>query len=235
MPDLTVFDRLLSDLNITFADRDLLVQAFTHRSYLNENPGFRLPHNERLEFLGDAVLELVVTEHLYRTFPNPEGDLTNIRASVVNARSLAEVALSLNFDAYLLLSRGEAKDANSKARHTILANAVEALIGALYLDQGFAEAKGFIDRFIITKIPAIVSNQAFRDPKSTFQEFAQKYTGITPSYRVLAEWGPDHDKHFRVGVYLDREEVAVGEGQSKQEAQVAAAIEGLKRKGWEDS
>lgn len=235
MPDLTAFETLLSELNVTFKDRDLLVQAFTHRSYLNENPGFRLAHNERLEFLGDAVLELVVTEHLYRTFPNPEGDLTNIRASVVNARSLAEVALALNFDAYLLLSRGEAKDSNSKARHTILANAVEALIGALYIDQGFDEAKRFIDRSIITKIPGIVSNQAFRDPKSTFQELAQKYTGVTPSYRVLAEWGPDHDKHFRVGVYLDSEEAAVGEGQSKQEAQVSAAVEALKRKDWNGS
>lgn len=232
MPDLTVFDTLQADLNITFNDRDLLVQAFTHRSYLNENPGFRLSHNERLEFLGDAVLELVVTEYLYRTLPNPEGDLTNIRASVVNARSLADIALALNFDTYLLLSRGESKDVNSKARHTILANSVEALIGAIYLDSGFDEAKRFIDRYVVTKIPKIVSEQAFRDPKSTFQEFSQKFTGVTPAYRVLAEWGPDHDKHFRVGVYLGSEEVAVGEGQSKQEAQVAAAVEGLKVKGW---
>ncbi|MFH0829398.1 MAG: ribonuclease III [Candidatus Kerfeldbacteria bacterium] len=234
MPDLTVFEQFESKLNVSFKDRDLLVQAFTHRSYLNENPDFRLQHNERLEFLGDAVLELVVTENLYRTFPNPEGDLTNIRASLVNSRSLADVALDLNFDSFLLLSRGEAKDANSKARHTILANAVEAVIGALYLDQGFEVAKQFIDRFILTKVPDIVSNQKYRDPKSTFQEFAQKYSSITPVYRVLAEWGPDHDKHFRVGVYIGSEEVAVGEGQSKQEAQVAAAKAALKRRGWSE-
>lgn len=232
MPDLTVFSKFEADLRVTFKNQDLLVQAFTHRSYLNENPGFKLSHNERLEFLGDAVLEMVVTEHLYHTFPNPEGDLTNLRASLVNAKTLAEVALSLDFDTYLLLSRGEAKDTNSKARHTILANTVESLIGALYLDQGMAAAKQFIDQHILTRLGAIVAEQKYRDPKSTFQEFAQKYVNITPAYKVLAEWGPDHDKHFRVGVYLGGEEVAVGEGQSKQEAQVAAAFEAIKIKGW---
>jgi len=232
MPDLTVFEKLEKELGVSFRNRDLLVQAFTHRSYLNENPGFSLSHNERLEFLGDAILELVVTESLYRAFPNPEGDLTNIRASLVNAKSLAEVALRLGFDEYLLLSRGEAKDANSKARHSILANTVESLIGALYLDLGLPEAKRFIDDHIISKVADIVSNQKFRDPKSVFQEFAQKYDGVTPAYKVLAEWGPDHDKHFRVGVYLGNDEVAIGEGQSKQEGQVAAALEGLKAKGW---
>ncbi|MBI4426042.1 MAG: ribonuclease III [Candidatus Kerfeldbacteria bacterium] len=232
MPDLTVFSKLETDLGVTFSRRDLLVQAFTHRSYLNENPGFKLSHNERLEFLGDAVLELIVTEHLYHTFPNPEGDLTNLRASLVNAKTLAEVALSLNFDTYLLLSRGEAKDTNSKARHTILANAVEALIGAIYLDQGMAVVKRFIEQHLLTRLDAIVAGQKYRDPKSTFQEFAQKYVNVTPAYKVLAEWGPDHDKHFRVGVYLGEEEVAVGEGQSKQEAQVAAAAAAITVKGW---
>ncbi len=233
MPDLTVFSKLEDAIDVKFGNRDLLVQAFTHRSYINENPGYRLGHNERLEFLGDAVLELVVTEHLYHTLPNPEGDLTNLRASLVNAKSLAEVALALNFDAYLLLSRGEARDANSKARHSILANAVEALIGALYLDQGFEAAKKFIQNNILLKLPHILEHEAFRDPKSTFQEYSQKYSSVTPSYKVLAEWGPDHDKHFRVGVYLGDEEVAIGEGPSKQEAQVAAAMAGLKVKGWE--
>jgi ribonuclease-3 len=232
VPDLTVFSKLETDLGVTFNHRDLLVQAFTHRSYLNENPGFKLSHNERLEFLGDAVLELIVTEHLYHTFPNPEGDLTNLRASLVNAKTLAEVALSLNFDTYLLLSRGEAKDTNSKARHTILANAVEALIGAMYLDQGIAVVTRFIDQHLLTRLGAIVAEQKYRDPKSTFQEFAQKYVNITPAYKVLAEWGPDHDKHFRVGVYLGAEEVAVGEGQSKQEAQVDAATAAIRTKGW---
>lgn len=232
MPDLSIFNKLETDLGVAFKNRDLLVQAFTHRSYINENPGYRLGHNERLEFLGDAVLELVVTEHLYHTLPNPEGDLTNLRASLVNAKSLAEVALALNFDAYLLLSRGEARDANSKARHSILANAVEALIGALHLDQGFGVAKKFIEKNILSKLPHILEHEAFRDPKSTFQEYSQKYSSVTPSYKVLAEWGPDHDKHFRIGVYLGDEEVATGEGPSKQEAQVAAAIAGLKAKGW---
>lgn len=232
MPDLTMFTQLETTLGFTFKNRDLLVQAFTHRSYLNENPGYRLGHNERLEFLGDAVLELVVTEELYDKFPNPEGDLTNLRASLVNAKTLGEVALGLEFDAYLLLSRGEAKDANSKARHSILANTVESLIGALYLDQGFKVAKQFIDSYILARLPEIVASQAYRDPKSTFQEHAQRDAGTTPSYKVLAEWGPDHDKHFRVSVCLGDEEVAVGEGPSKQEAQVEAAIAGLKAKGW---
>lgn len=232
MPDLTNFKKMQSTLGVNFTNPDLLVQAFTHRSYLNENSGFRLSHNERLEFLGDAVLELIVTEYLYRNFPNPEGELTNLRASLVNAKTLAEVALSLDFDGYLLLSRGEAKDANSKARHSILANTVEAVIGAIYLDQGVAPAKAFIDRFILTKLQGILDRQAYRDPKSTFQEHAQREDGVTPAYQVLAEWGPDHDKHFRVGVYLGDQEVAVGEGPSKQEAQVAAAANGLKARGW---
>ncbi|MBI4092784.1 MAG: ribonuclease III [Candidatus Kerfeldbacteria bacterium] len=233
MPDLTVYEQLESDLGFKFANRDLLIQAFTHRSYLNENPGHRIGHNERLEFLGDAVLELVVTEHLYHNFPNPEGELTNLRASLVNAKTLGDIALALNFDNYLLLSRGEAKDANSKARHSILANSVEALIGALYLDQGLTAAKKFIDSQVLTKLPEILAKQAYRDPKSTFQEMAQKYSNITPSYKVLAEWGPDHDKHFRVAVNLETEEIAVGEGPSKQEAQVAAATNALRAKGWE--
>lgn len=232
MPDLTIYSELETQLGVTFSDRDLLVQAFTHRSYLNENPGYRLGHNERLEFLGDAVLELVVTEYLYHSFPNPEGELTNLRASLVNAKTLAEIALGLNFDAYLLLSRGEAKDSSSKARHTILANAIEAFIGALYLDQGFETTKRFIDTFVLVKLTDILTNQKYKDPKSTFQEHAQKYTNITPSYKVLAEWGPDHDKHFRVAVYLGNEEIAVGEGPSKQEAQVAAATNALARKKW---
>lgn len=232
MPDLTVFSKLESQLGVTFNNRDILVQAFTHRSYLNENPSFKLSHNERLEFLGDAVLELVVTEYLYHKFQRPEGELTNLRASLVNARTLADVALSLKLDSYLLLSRGEAKDANSKARHTILANAVESLIGALYVDQRLDEAKRFIHEHILTKLPDILATEKYRDPKSTFQEYAQKYVNITPSYKVLAEWGPDHDKHFRVAVHLGEEEVAVGEGPSKQEAQVAAAANGLKEKKW---
>lgn len=232
MPDPELYEQFEKQIGVTFVNRDLLVQAFTHRSYLNENPSYRNGHNERLEFLGDAVLELVVTEHLYHTLPNPEGDLTNLRASLVNARTLAELAIELNFDTYLRLSRGEAKDANSKARHSILANAVEAVIGAIYLDQGTEATRKFIHTYLLVKLAGIMENEAYRDPKSTFQEHAQRIVGITPTYKVLAEWGPDHDKHFRVAVSLGSEEIAIGEGPSKQEAQVAAAAQGLKAKGW---
>lgn len=229
MADLT---QLESILQYTFHNIEFLRQALAHRSYLNENPDFPLGHNERLEYLGDAVLELVVSEHLYQHYPNPEGDLTNWRASLVNAKSLSEVARGLNLDDYLLMSRGEAKDKISKARQNIHANAVEAIIGALYLDGGMAPAKQFIDHHIIIRLPDILASQSYIDPKSKFQEVAQDVVGITPSYKVLKEWGPDHDKHFLVGVYLGSEEIATGEGASKQEAQVSAAANGLQAKGW---
>lgn len=219
-------------LGYTFENPELLRQATVHRSYLNENPDFPLGHNERLEYLGDAVLELIVSDHLYHHYPNPEGDLTNWRASLVNAKSLSEVAKELNLDEWLMLSRGESKDKQSKARQNIHANAVEAIIGALYLDGGLTPAKAFITERILSKLPNILANQLYVDPKSKFQEMAQEIVGVTPSYKVLKEWGPDHGKHFQVGVYLGSEEVAAGEGASKQEAQVAAAFNGLAAKGW---
>lgn len=209
------------------------MQALTHRSYLNENPTFRVGHNERLEFLGDAVLELVVTEDLYQRFPEkPEGELTSFRAALVNSKMLAEVSSDIGLNDFLLLSRGEARDIG-RARQYILANAFEALVGAIYLDQGYAVVKKFIDSVIITKIDSVLERRLYKDPKSLFQEEAQERVGITPSYEVIREWGPDHDKHFVVGVYLGKELVAEGEGPSKQIGQEEAARNGLAEKGWE--
>jgi ribonuclease III len=219
-------------LGHTFQDRSIILQALTHRSYLNEHSDFPYPHNERLEFLGDAVLELIVTEHLYRNFANPEGELTNWRAALVNAKTLAGIATQLQFEEFLLLSKGEARDAGSKARMYILANAIEAIIGAIYLDGGTAAAAKFIHTHILSHLEFILRNELYVDPKSKFQETAQELLGITPVYKVLEEKGPDHAKEFTVGVFLDKNMVAVGRGSSKQEAQVAAAQAGLEAKGW---
>lgn len=230
MKDFSTFEE---KIGVTFNDRDLLVQAFVHRSYLNEHPDFRLGHNERLEFLGDAVVELVVTEYLYANFPNPEGELTNWRAALVNANTLAAIAQDdLGMEAYLYLSRGEAKDAGSKARQYILANAIEALIGSMYLDRGMEVVRDFIMRYVISKLPNILEKKLYIDPKSRFQEAAQESSGVTPAYRVLSETGPDHAKEFEVGVYLGSELVASGKGSSKQDAQIEAARKALEVKGW---
>ena len=218
-------------IGIKFNDEKLLQQALVHRSYLNENPEFAIGQNERLEFLGDAVLELAVTEYLYRNYPNPEGELTNWRAALVNAKTLAEVAIDLNLNDHVLLSRGEAKD-SGRARNYILANALEALIGAIYYDQGMEKATEFVNKNVLVRLPAILEQGSYRDAKSKFQEEAQERVGVTPSYEVMAEWGPDHAKHFKVGVFLEDELVAEGEGPSKQEAQQKAAENGLKKKGW---
>lgn len=227
------FSQLETSLGQRFKSQDLLRQALVHRSYLNENPGFPLDHNERLEFLGDAVLELVVTEYLYQHYPNPEGDLTNWRAALVNAIMLSGIAKGLGLEDYLYLSRGEAKDVGSKARQFILANAIEAVIGAVYLDQGMAEAKKFIHQHVLVKLPDVLAHKLYLDPKSRFQELAQEKVGVTPHYLVLDEHGPDHAKVFKVGLYVADELVAEGTGSSKQEAQVAAAEAGLKVKQWE--
>ena len=223
---------LEANLNVTFKNQELLKQALVHRSYLNENPNFPLEHNERLEFLGDAVLELIVTDNLFHNYKNPEGELTNWRASLVNSKMLANVAASLHVEDYLFLSKGESKDKNRKARDYILANALEALIGALYLDQGYEAAKQLVETQVLTRLPHILENQLHLDPKSRFQEIAQEKLGITPNYKVLEESGPDHDKKFEIGVYLDKELVAKGIGTSKQEAQVSAAEAALDEKGW---
>jgi len=221
-------------LGHTFKDRGIILSALTHRSYLNEHTDFPYTHNERLEFLGDAVLELIVTEHLYRNYANPEGELTNWRAALVNAKTLAGIATQLEFEEFLLLSKGEARDAGTKARMYILANAIEAIIGAIYLDGGTAAAEKFIHRFILSHLEYILRNELYVDPKSKFQETAQELLGITPVYKVLEEKGPDHAKEFTVGVFLDKTMVSVGRGSSKQEAQVSAAQAGLEAKGWNE-
>lgn len=220
-------------LKVKFKDKNILVQSLVHRSYLNENPSFHLDHNERLEFLGDAVLELVVTENLYANYPNPEGELTNWRASIVNAKMLAKMAQSLEIEKFLYLSRGEAKDRDSKARQYILANAFEAIIGAIYLDRGYKTVQKFIKATVLEELPYIIKNLLYIDPKSKFQEKSQEIFGITPTYKVLSENGPDHNKTFEVGLYLQEEMVSRGVGSSKREAQENAAVEGLKEKGWE--
>ena len=227
------FSTLEKIVGLQFINKDLLKQAVVHRSYLNEHPKFELPHNERLEFLGDAVLEIIVTEYLFKTFTEtPEGDLTNWRASLVNSKMLALIASEIGLDDYLYLSKGEAKDAGSKARQYILANAVEALIGAMYMDQGIEASSQFVHKHIIVKLAHILSNELHLDPKSKFQEKAQEIEKVTPHYKVLKESGPDHEKVFEVGLFLDDEMVAIGTGSSKQEAQVDAANKGIKAKKW---
>lgn len=223
---------LMKTLGVTFQNVDTLRQALVHRSYLNEHTSFPLDQNERLEFLGDAVLELVVTEHLYSNYPNPEGEMTNWRASLVNGSQLADVAASLDVEEYLYMSRGERKDKGGKARRYILANAMEAIIGAVYLDRGWDVAKEFIERTILSLLPNILEKKLYIDPKSRFQEAAQERTGVTPTYKVLSEEGPDHSKTFVVGVYVGGEEIAQGTGTSKQEAQVSAADAAIEAKGW---
>jgi len=229
MKDFSLFEK---KLELKFKNKDLLIQAFCHRSYLNVKPDFYLTHHERLEFLGDAVLELVVTENIYQNYPEKsEGELTNWRAALVNAKFLGKLARDLDFNDFLLLSKGEAKELG-KARLYILANTFEALIGAVYLDRGYKACQEFIKKHLIPKLPDILQKGAFKDAKSRFQEEAQERTGTTPSYKVLEEWGPDHAKHFIIGVFLDKELIAKGEGSSKQEAEEEAAKNALEVKNW---
>lgn len=230
MNNLEKFEEIIG---VNFADQELLKQALTHRSYLNENKNLKNGgHNERLEFLGDAVLELVITHFLYEKYPEKnEGDMTSIRSALVNATTCAEVATKLNVNDFLLLSRGEAKD-TGRARQYILANALEAIIGAIYLDQGYEKAKNFILENIAPMTEQIIKEELWVDAKSKFQERAQDVVGITPAYKTLKEIGPDHDKKFTVGVFLGNDLVAEGVGDSKQDAEQAAARHALKEKGW---
>lgn len=216
------FKKIEKTIGVKFNNHDLLIQAFVHRSYLNEHRDFPLDHNERLEFLGDAVLELVVTEHLFLNYPNPEGELTNLRASLVNSRMLAQIANEIDLASCLYLSRGEQKDVG-KARQFILANAMEALIGAIYIDRGWDSAKKFIDKFVLSKLKEVFEKKLYLDPKSHLQELTQEQSGITPTYKVIAESGPDHAKEFEIGVYLKTKLIAKGSGLSKQEAEEEAA------------
>ena len=225
------FSELELKIGFEFKNRDLLLTALTHRSYLNENPGWPLDHNERMEFLGDAVLELVVTEYLYKNYPNPEGEMTNWRAALVNANMLSKITGEFDLNDYVLLSRGEARD-TGRARQYILANAIEALIGAIYLDQGYEPCERFIKKFVLKELPTIIEKRLYRDAKSLFQEMAQEHVGITPTYEVLKEWGPDHARNFEVGIFLEKEMAGTGQGPSKQEAQQMAAEDALAKKNW---
>lgn len=224
MDELSVFS---ASLGVSFSKPELLLEALTHRSYLNENRRARQDHNERLEFLGDAVLQLATAHFLYRTYPEkPEGELTPIRASLVREETLAELSESLGFDDVLLLSKGESKNperGRTKVSAAILADAFEAFLGALYLDQGYAAAEAFLTKHLFPKADIVVSTAAWQDAKSRFQELAQAARSVTPQYRTLREEGPDHDKVFTVGVYLKDEQMGEGEGRTKQEAEQAAA------------
>ncbi|MCU0680119.1 MAG: ribonuclease III [Planctomycetes bacterium] len=227
------FSQLEQDIKVKFNNLDLLRQALVHRSYLNEHPSFELGNNERLEFLGDAVLEIIITEYLYQSFlDKPEGELTNWRASLVNAKMLYLVAKKLGAENFLYLSKGESKDKNLKSRQYILADVLEAIIGAIYLDQGIGAAKKFVLENIVVHLEEILANKLYLDPKSRFQELAQEKEGLTPMYKILKEDGPDHDKTFTVGLYLGQELISSGKGSSKQEAQIEAAEKGLKKRGW---
>lgn len=226
------FDSFETKIGYSFKDKRLIEQAFTHRSYLNENRQPGREHNERLEFLGDAVLELVVTEFLYAKYPDkPEGELTAYRAALVNTVSISDAAGKLGMNEYLLLSRGEARD-TGRARQIILANAFEALIGALYLDAGYGEAKDFIAAQLFHKTEEVVAKRLWQDAKSRIQEIAQEKLKVTPVYELVGQSGPDHDRTFVVAAVLAGTSVAKGEGRSKQEAEQNAAQRALDAKGW---
>lgn len=213
-------------IDLKFKNCNVLRQVFVHRSYLNENIGFDLDHNERLEFLGDAVLELVVTEYLYKNYKNPEGELTNLRSALVKGAMLSMIANELGIENYLYLSRGEAKS-EGKSRQLILANAFEALIGAIYLDQDYKTCQVFIKKYVLKYLAQIIDKKLYLDPKSHLQELAQEQQGITPLYKVISEHGPDHNKSFTVGCFLDNNLIGEGSGSSKQTAESAAASSAL--------
>jgi ribonuclease III len=224
------FLKLEKELGIDFKDHKLLKKSLTHRSYINENPKTK-SHNERLEFLGDAVLELIVTEYLFKNYKEPEGELTSWRAALVNSEMLASVSLELGLGNYLLLSRGEEKDLG-RARDYILANAFEALLGAIYIDRGMEVSRSFVENNILDKLDMVLEKGLHKDSKSSFQEKAQEKVNITPYYKVLDEWGPDHQKEFKIGVYLGDELVAEAEGASKAIAEKEAAKKALEVKKW---
>jgi ribonuclease-3 len=228
------FDKLERMIGVEFKNKPLLLQAFTHRSYINEHKGDGIEHNERLEYLGDAVLEMVVTDYLFNNFKDKdEGELTSARSAIVNTQNLSRVALALNLNDFLLLSKGEAKDIG-RARLIILADTTESLIGAIYQDQGYGPAKDFITKYILdtSDVKKIFKHKLWLDAKSRFQERAQEETGNTPMYKLLKDTGPDHEKTFTIGVYLGTELIGTGSGPSKQEAEQAAAEDALEEKGW---
>jgi ribonuclease-3 len=214
-------------LDLTFSDKDLLHNAFIHRSYLNENASFQGGSNERLEFLGDACLELAVSEYLFRHYPeNPEGDLTNFRSAVVNTHSLAETARELGLGAYLHLSRGE-EAGNGRDSEYLLANTFEALLGAIYLEFGYKVVTEVVQKYITAKLEYVIEHKLYKDAKSKLQELSQEVLSITPHYEIVEEWGPDHQKMFKVGAFIGKKQVGLGEGSSKQKAELAAAQQAL--------
>ena len=227
MKEIESLEKLLDEVGIKYNNEQLLLTALTHRSYLNEHHNIK-EHNERLEFLGDAVLELVVTEYLYKNYKNPEGDLTNWRSALVKTETISEVAKELGVEQYILMSRGEAKSLG-RSRQLILANIFEAIIGSIYLEQGLDSAKKFIHEQLIVKLDKILSDKLYIDPKSLFQELVQDKEGITPYYEVIEEEGPDHDKLFTVGVFVGEKNWGEGKGPSKQAAQAGAAIKAIEK------
>lgn len=226
------FSKFEKKIGVVFKNKDLLKQAFVHRSYINEHKNLNMEHNERLEFLGDAVLELVVTDYLFNKFSEEtEGELTSYRSALVNTGTLSNLSDSLSMNDFLLLSRGESKDVG-RARQYILANTFESFVGALYIDQGYSAAQKFIAKYLFPLTDEMVEKRLWQDAKSHFQEESQEHVGITPSYKTIEEKGPDHNKQFVIGVYLDEEKIAKGKGQSKQEAEQDAAKHALEKKGW---
>src|SRR3989344_566077 len=226
------FSKFEEKAGIMFADKNLLKQAFTHRSYINENRGSNLEHNERLEFLGDAVLELVITDYLYNRLKEAnEGELTSLRSALVNADTCSRVAQLLGANEFLFLSKGESKDPG-RARQYILANTLEAIIGAIYVDRDYEAAKDFILKNFSPLTEEILSGGKWIDPKSLFQEKAQEYEGQTPVYKTVRESGPDHDKHLTVSVSVGNKVYGEGEGKSKQDAEQEAAKNALEKQGW---
>lgn len=220
-------------IGVTFKSKALLQQAFVHRSYINENKDSGLAHNERLEFLGDAVLELVTTEFLYGKYPDKaEGDLTSYRSALVNTITISHIASELGMNDYLLLSKGETKDLG-RARQYILANTFEAFIGAVYLDQGYESSKKFISDNLFPIVDKVVNDNLWRDAKSLLQERAQELLNVTPSYKTISEVGPDHNKVFTIGLYFGDELISEGRGHSKQEAEQESAKKALEKNGWE--
>ena len=215
-------------LGFEFKDISLLVTALTHRSYVNEHRAKGVAHNERLEYLGDAVLELVSSDFLYRRYNESEGIMTSLRSALVRTESIGEAGQKLGYGPLVRLSKGE-KMGSSRAHGVIMADCFEAVIGAIYLDQGYDTAKDFIAKHILSKIDTIIEEGTWRDPKSYAQELAQKVENVTPTYRTIREEGPDHDKHFVVGMYINGELFASGEGHSKQDAQTMAAKEAVKK------
>lgn len=228
MQDLASYQKFATEeLGVTFNDPNLLLTAFTHRSYVNEHKKTTQEHNERLEFLGDAVLELIATEFLYASFSDPEGVLTNWRSALVRTESIGAAATRCGFEPYLRLSRGE-KRGTDRARAQILANSYEAVVGAIYLDQGYEVARTFIHTTLLVTFETILQTGSWQDPKSQLQELSQSKDSATPIYKVVSEEGPDHDKVFTIGVYVDGKLKGKGVGPSKQAAQVAAADVALK-------